>query len=58
MMLGNFCVFVRPGSWCRPSEWVFARQECDEGCLVWIIGWVWVEWRRGGHAGETERSER
>lgn len=43
----------RPGSWRRPGEWCFGRQACDgSGCIVYDIGWFWVEWLRGEHLQE------
>lgn len=51
-----FQVTTRPGAWCRPSEWCFGRHACDGGCLVYDVGWFWVEWLRGKHLEEANEA--
>ena len=56
--VGRFEVYLRPGSWRRLDEWVFARQACDEGCLVYDVGFVCLTWNRGRHVEACTESDR
>jgi len=49
-LYGRLRIRSRPGSWRRPAEWEWGRQACDvEGCFVFDVGWILVEWLRGAH---------
>lgn len=49
LTVGRLEVIWQPGSWRHLDEWVFARQGCDEGCLVYDVGFVCLTWKRGRH---------
>ena len=49
MKIGRFELFVHPGAWRRFDEWVFERQECDEGCIIFDIAFMYLTWQRGKH---------
>lgn len=50
VVIGRLELMWRRGSWCRPDEWIFGRQECDVGCIVLDVGFFVVSWYRGVHA--------
>lgn len=57
LVIGRLEVFWRPGSWCRPEEWVFARTLCDEGCFIADLGFFCVTLYRGEHTPSKVAAE-
>jgi hypothetical protein len=49
LTLGRLELLWRPGAWRHLDEWVFARQECPQGCIVLDLGFFCFTWKRHAH---------
>ena len=54
---GRLELYIRPEAWRRLDEWIFARQLCDEGCIVLDIAFVCLTWRCGKHVSGCDAQD-